>query len=73
MTALEFPANPTNGQVFDNWTWDGTKWNLTPVAGGGGGSDGFTFVQDTLPVATAGGQTWFDTSTGDTLRVVRGR
>ena len=37
MTALEFPTNPTNGQVFDNWTWDGTKWNLTPVAGGGGG------------------------------------
>ena len=38
MTALEFPTNPTNGQVFNNWTWDGNKWNLTPVAGGGGGA-----------------------------------
>ena len=30
----------------------------------GGGSDGYTFVQDTLPVATADGQTWFNTATG---------
>lgn len=33
MTALDFPANPTVGQVFGRWTWDGTAWVLT---GGGG-------------------------------------
>lgn len=35
--------------------------------GGGAGSDGFTFKQDTVPTATTDGQTWFDTSTGNTF------
>lgn len=26
MTALVFPSNPTVGQVFQNWIWDGTMW-----------------------------------------------
>jgi hypothetical protein len=70
MTALDFPAAPTQGQVFDRWTWDGTKWMLTGGTGGGGGgggSDGYSFVQDTPPTATASGQTWFDTSSGDSF------
>lgn len=29
MVAIDFPDAPTNGQVFDKWTWDGTKWVLT--------------------------------------------
>lgn len=37
MTALDFPSNPTPGQVFDRWSWDGTKWMLA-----GGGSGGVT-------------------------------
>jgi hypothetical protein len=32
--------------------------------GTGGGSDGFTFIQDTVPTATAVGQTWWNTATG---------
>jgi hypothetical protein len=39
---LDFPNNPTGGQVFDNWVWDGTKWtsgvgsgtSYLPLAGG---------------------------------------
>lgn len=36
MTALVFPSNPTTGQQFENWTWDGTKWVCAGGAGGGG-------------------------------------
>lgn len=32
MVALDFPDAPTNGQVFDKWTWNGSAWVLT--AGG---------------------------------------
>jgi hypothetical protein len=40
--ALNFPDNPTIGQVFNNYTWDGEKWNTTPGSGGGGGGAGAT-------------------------------
>jgi hypothetical protein len=26
MSALDFPQNPTVGQTYDNWKWDGAKW-----------------------------------------------
>lgn len=29
MAALDFPDAPTNGQVYDKWTWNGTQWVLT--------------------------------------------
>lgn len=60
MAALDFPDNPTNGQVYDKWTWDGTMWVLTA----GGAGSGFTFMQDAVPTATAVKQTWFETDTG---------
>lgn len=66
MAALDFPDNPTNGQVYDKWTWNGTMWVLTASGGGGGGS-GFTFSQDTTPTATKVGDTWFETDTGDSF------
>lgn len=32
MAAIDFPANPTNGQAYTygttTWRWDGTKWSL---------------------------------------------
>lgn len=31
---FNFPASPTNGQVFGPYTWDGEKWKLTPSSGG---------------------------------------
>lgn len=66
--ALNFPNNPSAGDSFTapdgiEWEWTGTRWMLV----GGGGSDGYTFMQDTVPVATEDGQTWFDTSTGDSF------
>jgi hypothetical protein len=27
--ALAFPSSPTPGQVYQEWTWDGTKWVCT--------------------------------------------
>jgi hypothetical protein len=36
--AIDFPNSPTNGQVFisgaQSWTWDGTKWVASGLAGG---------------------------------------
>lgn len=32
MTALNFPASPGVGQVFDRWVWNGTAWVLAPAA-----------------------------------------
>lgn len=29
MAALDFPDTPTNGQVYDKWTWNGSVWTLT--------------------------------------------
>lgn len=44
--ALDFPANPSNGQNFSApgspdvyWTYDGAKW-VGKVLGGGGGEGG---------------------------------
>jgi hypothetical protein len=61
---IDFPSSPTNGQVYDKWTWNGSVWALT--AGDRGGA-GFTFSQDTVPIATKKGDTWFQTSTGDSF------
>jgi hypothetical protein len=33
MTALDFPDSPSVGQVFDRWTYDGSKWVLAGASG----------------------------------------
>jgi hypothetical protein len=35
MTALDFPLNPSVGQAFGRWQWDGVKW-VSVGAGSGG-------------------------------------
>ena len=50
---IDFPDNPTNGDEFTapggiTWVFQDPLWVLLS-SGGGGGSDGFTFVQDTHP------------------------
>jgi hypothetical protein len=37
MTALDFPLNPSVGQTFGRWQWDGVKWISVGGSGGGGG------------------------------------
>ena len=49
MGAVGFPTTPTDGQTFEEWTFDATKglWELTPVSSSGGGAttlDGLTDV-----------------------------
>ena len=34
--ALNFPLNPASNAVYDKYTWDGEKWRVTAVSGGGG-------------------------------------
>lgn len=65
--------NTSNGASLV-WIIDGDseQWvQFAPGSGGGGGegggSDGYTFTQDTAPSPTTHGQTWFDTSTGDSF------
>lgn len=56
---LDFPANPTQGQVYENWSWDGTKW--TPISTGGGA----TFsISDTPPASPQGNTLWWDSVGG---------
>jgi hypothetical protein len=26
---MDFPANPTTGQIYKDWEWDGTRWRRT--------------------------------------------
>lgn len=53
MTALDFPANPTVGQVFGRWTFDGIAWTLNPSeASLGNGIVGFGESAGTIPLTT---------------------
>lgn len=61
--ALDFPASPVVGQIFQSggitWTWDGAKWS----AGGAAGSP-VIFVSDTAPASPLPGMLWFDSVSG---------
>lgn len=41
MAAIDFPNNPTVGQVFStderSWVWSGTTWDSVGSTSGGGG------------------------------------
>lgn len=58
MVALNFPANPISGQVYEKYTYDGTKgvWAITP-------SKQIT-TSDVQPNNPADGDFWLDTSDG---------
>lgn len=38
--ALDFPSSPSPGEVFDGWTWDGSKWVSSGVPTGPEGPPG---------------------------------
>jgi hypothetical protein len=51
---LDFPANPTSGDLYGSWFWDGEKWMSTnaPAA---------VRASDTPPPNPKPGDLWFDT------------
>ena len=55
--ALDFPASPTNGQVFSSggvsWIYDGNKWKVNA-----GTSVEPVFVSSTAPTGVAGQIYW---------------
>jgi hypothetical protein len=57
---IDFPANPTPGQVFVNqgitWRWDGVKWTM------GGTSP--VYFGDSPPVNPMPGMMWWNTTVG---------
>jgi hypothetical protein len=62
---IDFPANPTIGQIFSaggaTWKWDGTKW----VYGGSSGSGGASItVSDTPPANPTQGALWWNSAQG---------
>lgn len=60
MVALNFPASPTDGQVYGNWKWSATKvaWQAIPMTGPK------TVNSDTAPASPQAGDQWFNTTTG---------
>lgn len=64
--ALDFPASPNAGQIFQSggitWVWDGTKWAAAGVAGAP-----VVYVGDTPPPNPGQGTMWFDSVSGQTF------
>lgn len=64
MPALDFPASPTNGQVYtqdgSSWTYDSTKgaWRSSPY------EPGAAITSVTAPTNPQNGDIWFDTDDG---------
>ena len=59
---IDFPANPTVGQVFQGWKWDGVKWIPAPSSGGSGGAS--ITVSDTPPPNPTQGALWWESVNG---------
>lgn len=60
MAALDFPASPTNGQVYNNWTYNSTKgvWQSSPYG------QQQAAVSSTPPLTPAQGDLWYDPDDG---------
>lgn len=60
MPALDFPANPTNGQVYQNWIYSTSKgaWQAKPL------TPAKTITDDVAPLNPADGDQWFSTVDG---------
>lgn len=64
MAALDFPANPTDGQVYAGYTYDlaKTAWRTTPT------TPVITTTSDTPPSNPKDGDIWTDSRDGSTYR-----
>ncbi len=64
MTALNFPLNPTVGQVYtsgtESWSWSGSAWTITPQP------STYTpvFIGTFAPLSPSAGDLWWDSTTG---------
>lgn len=60
MPALDFPASPTDGQVYGNWIWSSSKgaWQAKPM------ESAKTVTSDVPPANPADGDQWFSTVDG---------
>lgn len=60
MAALDFPASPTNGQVYGNWIWNATKgaWQSKPLTAMK------ATPSDTAPASPQNGDQWLNTIDG---------
>lgn len=60
--ALNFPASPTNNQVFDNWIYSSAKgaWEAKPL------TPGVATPSPTAPLAPKQGDLWYNTEDGNT-------
>jgi hypothetical protein len=60
MAALDFPASPTNGQVYANWIYSTAKgaWQAKPITGK-------VTTSAVAPAAPTNGDEWFNTNDGN--------
>lgn len=63
MTALDFPASPSDGDIYNNYVYDATRgvWNVYAQ-----GLIARYTVSDTQPSPASNGDAWFDTTEGIT-------
>ena len=60
-----FPPNPSVGDTYLNWTWNGSQWTCSPGGDGGGGTPQTgTFIGPNPPISTYAGQLWLNSTTG---------
>ena len=65
MTSLNFPSNPSDGDTFENYVYDGTRqvWRIQPNVPG----ISSTFkVSDTAPANPKNGEIWLNSTDGNT-------
>ena len=57
-----FPQNPSKGDTYKSWTWNGCKWVCEGGGGGGTPQEG-TFIGPNPPASTYPGQLWLNSTT----------
>lgn len=57
---LDFPSNPTNGQIYDNYYYDATSlsWRSNPL------TNGPAYISDIIPSGAPNGGMWYNSADG---------
>lgn len=58
--ALDFPSNPTNGQIYGNYYYDAAtaSWRSNPLVSGS------AFISDNVPAVSPTGSIWYNSTDG---------